>query len=172
MTLESLFYKAYSGFVGVSDLNVVPTFVQSGSFSAAGDCNVRWQAFVLPSHGLSSMEDLSAHRGTTLRGSSRQDADLCRTLPHTGLCSTHVESRILGIGIRTDITPQFEGGLSASYASSTVGSSSSTTSMTGVKFQLGFKVTPQFQLMAGVASNQSGSAPAVNAVDVGMRFFY
>ncbi|MEQ1525173.1 MAG: hypothetical protein ABL911_00290 [Gallionella sp.] len=82
------------------------------------------------------------------------------------------DSRILGIGIRSEFTPQFEGGLSASYASSTVGSSSSTTSMTGVKFQLGFKVMPQFQLMAGLASNQSGSAPAVNTVDIGIRFFY
>lgn len=88
-----------------------------------------------------------------------------------GVSST-VDSRILGIGIRTEITPQFEGGLSANYASSTVDSSSSATSMTGVKFQLGFKVTPQFQLMAGVASNSSGSAPSVSTADVSARFFY
>lgn len=79
------------------------------------------------------------------------------------------DSRIVGLGIRSEITPQFEGSLGANYASSSVGSS--TTTATGVNAELGFKVTPQFQLIAGVESISAGSSPT-HTIDIGMRYFY
>lgn len=79
------------------------------------------------------------------------------------------DSRILGLGIRSEITPQLEGSLGANYASSSVGSS--TTTATGVNAKLGFKVTPQFQLMAGVGYLSAGSNPT-HTVEIGARYFY
>ena len=79
------------------------------------------------------------------------------------------DSRILGLGIRTEITPQFEGSLGASYVSSSVGSS--TTTATSVNGELGFKVTPQFQLIAGLGYLSAGSNPT-HSIDIGVRFFY
>lgn len=79
------------------------------------------------------------------------------------------DSRVIEIGIRTEFTPQFEGSLGANYASSSVGSSTSTA--TTVNAELGFKVTPQFQFIAGLGAISGGSTPT-HIIDVGARYFY
>ena len=90
MSLEFLFDAVFGDFAGVSDLNGELHIVQSGSFSAAGDRDVHWQDAVCSDHGLFAMEDLSSHCGPACRRLSRQDADLCRALPHSGLRPTHL----------------------------------------------------------------------------------
>ena len=74
MTPEALSDAVFSDFQGVSDLNSELHIVQSGSFPAAGDSDVRWQNFVLPDHGFFAMENLSPDRSPTWRRSSCQDA--------------------------------------------------------------------------------------------------
>ena len=55
MTMEPLFYAAYGDSHGISDLNGKLSSVQSSCFPAAGDCDVRRQAFVRP--GRSTLAD-------------------------------------------------------------------------------------------------------------------
>src|SRR3989338_9172326 len=88
MLLKSLSGAAFGGFQRVSDLNVQQRIVQSGGFSVAGGCDVCWQDPVRPDHGLPPMEDLSSHRGSVWRRPPRQDTDLRRTFPHSGLRPT------------------------------------------------------------------------------------
>lgn len=42
------------------------------------------------------MEDLSSYRRPARRRLPRQDADLCRALPHSGLCPTHLPGEFAG----------------------------------------------------------------------------
>lgn len=54
----------------------------------------------------------------------------------------------ISIGVRNEFTPQVEGSLTGTYTSSSVNSSTSTS--TGFDAELGFKITPQFQLVGGL----------------------
>lgn len=79
------------------------------------------------------------------------------------------DSRILGLGIRSEFTPQFEGRLDVNFASYTVGSSTNTS--TEARGELGFKITPQLQLIAGLGAISAGSNPT-HIFNVGVRYFY
>ena len=60
-------------------------------------------------------------------------------------------------GIRAEITPQFETMLLGHYSSTDVSGNGTTTTVsdTGISLDLGFKVTPQVQIIAGIGSFNS-----------------
>lgn len=80
------------------------------------------------------------------------------------------KGRVLGIGARIAISPQFEGLISTTHTSSTA--ASVTNNAYRANAELGFRVTPQFQLIFGFATNAFRWESPVRAVDVGMRYFY
>ena len=97
MTLKPLSDMACGDFYSVSDLNGEQSFVQSGSFSAAGDGNVRWQAAVRTSHGLSSMEDFAIPQ--------RKSPHCCRTICH-GFESRYPRRAVTQEAQRIPVLPQ------------------------------------------------------------------
>lgn len=80
----------------------------------------------------------------------------------------------LGVGLRVELTPEFEGKVLGTYTN--VSSNSFTTTSTGMNMQLGFKVTPELQLFAGVTfdshSPRYGSSYSTQTMGFGGRFYY
>jgi hypothetical protein len=75
----------------------------------------------------------------------------------------------ISIGVRNEFTPQFEGSLTGTYTSSSVNSSTSTS--TGFDAELGFKITPQFQLVGSLGTDSSSGTNTTTTM-LGGRFFY
>ena len=80
----------------------------------------------------------------------------------------------VGVGIRAELTPKFEAILSGVHTNVT--SNSSTTTSNGMQAEVGFKVTPEVQLLAGIASDsnspQTGSSYTTQTIHFGARFYY
>ena len=80
----------------------------------------------------------------------------------------------VGVGIRAELTPKFETILSGIHTNVT--SNSFTTTSNGIQAEVGFKVTPEVQLLAGIGSDsnspQTGASYTTQTVHFGARFYY
>lgn len=80
----------------------------------------------------------------------------------------------LGVGIRAELAPKFEGQVSGEYFS--MSSNSFTSTGKGIDVILGFMVTPEFKLLADIGSSShnppSGSSYNTRTIDFGARFYF
>lgn len=75
----------------------------------------------------------------------------------------------ISIGVRNEFTPQVQGSIKGNYTSSSVNSTTSTS--TGFDAEIGFKVTPQFQLVGSLGTDSSSGTTTTTTM-LGGRFFY
>jgi opacity protein-like surface antigen len=80
----------------------------------------------------------------------------------------------LGVGIRAELSPKFEGEVSGDYFS--MSSNSFTSTGTGIDVTLGFMVTPEFKLLADIGSKSNkppfGLSYNTRTIDFGARFYF
>jgi opacity protein-like surface antigen len=80
----------------------------------------------------------------------------------------------IGVGVRAELTPELETILSVVHTSLT--SNSFTTTSNGIQAQLGYKVTPQVELFAGLGFDSNspdiGSSYDTQTIGFGGRFYY
>jgi|GEM_PF-6440286 len=78
--------------------------------------------------------------------------------------SESVNSYDIGAGVRAQFAPKFEGTLAVDYTS--VSSGAITETDTSINAQVGFNITPEFQLTAGMDFEPD------QTIGLGVRFFY